>query len=204
MKTKVSAWICLVLVGLQVLLILGSWLVTSAMPDLPMRSLLSAEGIRWLFGHFIDNLSTDLLPSIILLTASFGAVPYSGLLHAIINIFRHKKLRYVERVGMWVVFFEIVIGIVLVFLLTGVPHAILLSVTGHLFPSSFSQSIVPIVSVMVMVCSLTFGIVSGHLNTLSEVYEAMVFGLVKTAWILPIYIFGAETLASVVFVFSLL
>ena len=54
MKSKLG-WLVLVLLTAQLALILLSWVLTAAFPELPIRSLLSSEGIRWFFGCFSDN-----------------------------------------------------------------------------------------------------------------------------------------------------
>lgn len=201
MKNKVCGIISLVLVVLQLVLVMASWIMTAAMPELPMRSLLSAEGIRWFFGHFVENINSQVLVSIVLLAVAIGAVMFSGVAESLSGIVFHRKTRYMERVALWAVAIELAIAVIVVILLTSVPHAILLSVTGHLFPSSFSQSLIPIVSVTLLICSLSFGIVSGKLSSMGLVYETMTYGLVCYAWLIPIYIFAIELYRSVLFVF---
>lgn len=201
MKNKVCGIISLTLVVLQVVLIMASWIVTSAMPELAMRSLLSPEGVRWLFGHFIENMSSPLLVNIILLSEAIGALSFSGLVDSVVGMVRHRKIRYFERVGLWIVAGEILTVFIVVVLLTCVPHAILLSVTGHLFPSSFSQSLIPIISITLLACSISFGLVSGRLSSLSKCFETMTYGLVRFARVLPIYVFFMELLRSIQFVF---
>lgn len=201
MKNKVCGIISLVLVVLQLVLVMASWIMTAAMPELPMRSLLSAEGIRWFFGHFAENINSQVLVSIVLLAVAIGAVMFSGVAESLSGIVFHRKTRYMERVALWAVAIELAIAAIVVILLTSVPHAILLSVTGHLFPSSFSQSLIPIVSVTLLICSLSFGIVSGKLSSMGLVYETMTYGLVCYAWLIPIYIFAIELYRSVLFVF---
>lgn len=203
MRNRICGIIAMVLVCLQVLLIVASWIITSAMPDIPMRSLLSAGGIRWFFGNFTSNLDTTLFVDLILLVIAFGSMYSSGLADTIRNIVRRKRLRYFESVAIWVVAIELIISIVVVILLTLVPHAILLSVTGHLFPSSFSHSIIPIISFILLICSLSFGIISSRFNNLEQVYESLVCGLRKCVWIVPIYVFAMELYSSILFVFSI-
>lgn len=192
------------LVVAQLLLIMASWIITAAMPELNLRSILSPEGIRWFFGHFAGNILSSLLVSLILLLIGYGSVKKSGLWNSLSLLVRKGKLRYVDRVGLWVVAGEVLIAVVMVILLTCVPHAILLSVTGHLFPSSFSQSLVSIIAVVLLVCGLTFGVVSGRLSSIGMVYEATTYGLVHYAWLFPIYIFAVELYYSVLFVFPAL
>lgn len=188
---------------MQVLLIVVSWIASAAMPDTHVRSLLGNEGIRWFFGHFAENLSAPLLVAIILLLIGGGAVVYSGLTATVVRLYRRKPLRYFERIGLYVVVAELVVFVVAMVLLTAVPHAILLSVTGKLFPSSFSYSLVPVVSFIMLVCSLSFGVLSGKLPNLGQVYNAMVYGIVRFAWIIPLYVLAAELVRSVSFVFYL-
>lgn len=203
MKIKVCAWVSLVLVGLEVLLILASWIVTSAMPELPMRSLLGSGGIRWFFGHFTESLNTTFFVDAMLLVIGGGTVIASGLSSALHDILSRKRLRYLDRVGLWVVLVELVVFLVVVILLTLVPHAILLSVTGHLFPSSFSNSLIPIISFILLVCSLSFGIISNRFNSIEQVYESIIYGLKRFAWVVPIYVFAMELYSSIIFVFAI-
>ena len=46
----------LALVLAQLLLMLGSWLWSAALPLSGVRSMLSGEGIRWFLGHFADKM----------------------------------------------------------------------------------------------------------------------------------------------------
>ena len=72
--------IALVLCVLWVVLVLLSWVLTAVMPNIAMRSLLSAEGIRWFFGHFTQSLATPLLVWLVLGLIACGTLRASGLL----------------------------------------------------------------------------------------------------------------------------
>ena len=71
------AMVALSLALAEVMLILVSWLLTAAVPEASMRSLLSSEGIRWFFGHFSDNLATPVLVWLLLVSSSplFKIIP---------------------------------------------------------------------------------------------------------------------------------
>ena len=116
--------IALTLVLAQLLLMLGSWLWSAALPLSGVRSMLSGEGIRWFLGHFAEIVASPVLVWLLLLAMAYGAV--------------------VRSRGVSVVFLVIYVGIVL--LLTVVPHAVLLSASGLLWPSPFSASLVPLVA----------------------------------------------------------
>lgn len=200
-KGQIFGIIAIVLAALQVVLVIVSWLLSAAMPDLMVRSLLGSEGFRWFFGHFAENLSNSVLVDILLLVIGGGAVVKSGLLVAVRRSFSKQQILYLEKAGLWTVFIELVAFAVVIILLTAVPHAVLLSVTGHLFPSSFSENIIPIVAFILLVCSLTFGVVSGHLTSIGAAFNTMTYGIKACSWFLPLYILAVELFKSMVFVF---
>ncbi len=191
------------LLVLQVVLILVTWVVNAAAPQLPLRPILSFGGLRWLFGTFVDNLSSPLTLWLLLLSMAYGTLEGSGLLKACRTLCVWGKLQFRQMLGLRLVVFELVVFIAVAVLLTCVPHAILLSVTGHLFPSSFSRGFVPMLSAMLIILSLSYGVASGTFNTLERAYESCVGGLQKVAYVLPVYILFVELYYSVLFVFSL-
>ena len=162
MKNKLGTIACLLAV-VQVMLILVSWVIAAAFPELNTHSLLSSEGIRWFFGRFVDNL---------------------------------------QRMALRVVGIELIVLLVAIVLLTAIPHAVLLSVTGSLWPSSFSASIIPIVTFIVSICSITYGLISGKLKTNADVYHALTIGPAQCAFILPLYILIVQLVQSALFVFN--
>lgn len=206
MKNKIGQ-IALILAVLQVLLVLVSWLVTAAYPDLRIRSLLSGEGTRCFFSHFIDNLTTKFLVWILLGTIAYGALTTSGLLGVIFKsaklYFHFGKLHYRERIGLRMVLIELFIFIIIAVMLTAFPQAVLLSITGSLFPSSFSEGLYPYVTFAMIVCGLTYGVAAGHIKTTVQAYDTLSSGLVICAKLFPLYILGCELFYSILFVFQL-
>ena len=69
MKNRIIGFLVVFLCILEVMLVLASWLM-SAIEVEGIRSLLSAEGIRWFFGSFVDGLQTEVLIWILLLTVN--------------------------------------------------------------------------------------------------------------------------------------
>lgn len=198
----ITYFICCIAL-LQVLLILISWIVTAAIPQLPVHSLLSNEGIRWFFGNFTDNIQSILLVWIILLCIAYGALRESKLLLALKKIFVHHALTFIQRFAIRTVLFEFLLFTLVIIFLTCVPHAILLSATGHLIPSSFSKCIVPIISFCVILFSVTYGSLSGTLSTLPSVIKSLSSGISYCAPIFIIYVLFIELYYSVLYVFSL-
>ncbi|WP_025002276.1 hypothetical protein [Prevotella dentasini] len=197
--------IALLLVGLEVLLILSSWIVGAAMPDANVRSLLGNEGIRWFFGYFTDNLQTPLLVWVVLLSTAYGAFVGSGLLRMLSVLITGKEsfrsLHYRQRMGLRIVLAEMLLMACVIGLLAFVPHAMLLSITGGLFPSSFSMSIVPIVSFAAIVCSLSYGLSCGRVRGIADTYELLTVGVKRSASLFPLYILSVQLYYSFLFVF---
>jgi aminobenzoyl-glutamate transport protein len=128
-----------ILIIIQMILILLSWLLTAADPDSPVRSLLSSEGIRWFIGKNIENLCQPLLVWLLLLGIAWGVVKVSGLSHFIISAqaFHLKQVEYRKRIAFKFVLFEFSLVLVVMLLLTVIPHAVLLNITGCLYPGPF-------------------------------------------------------------------
>lgn len=200
-----AARLAIALGALQIVLILVSWLIAAAWPESNVRSLLSSEGIRWFFAHFTDNLLTSLLVWILLLSMAIGALHESRLWQATLRLLNishdDKPLKFRQMLALRVVGMEVAIYIIIMCLLTMVPHAVLLSVTGELFPSSFSASIVPTICFMLCLCSATYGYMAGELTSLKDIVQAMTVGIGQIGEVWLLYIFGVQLYFSLCFVF---
>lgn len=195
MRNKILAYVALSLVVAQVLLMLASWLITAAMPDVFDRSLLSAEGIRWFFGRFQDNLASSLLVCLLLASIAWGALCRGGLRH-------YDATQYRQRIAMRLVVLELVFFLAVILLLTMLPHAILLNVMGALFPSSFSSSIIPYVCFVVAATSVSFGLMSGRLRSIEEVFRALTVGVAEMSPFFLLYVLAMQFYQSVLFLLS--
>ncbi len=211
MKSKLG-WTVLVFVTAQLALILLSWLITAAFPELPIRSLLSSEGVRWFFGSFTANQLTPLLAWFITAAMAVGAcvrsrlwaafcTKMSGLLHRRDSTDGRQGLHYRERIGLRLALAEFMVYVIIMLLLTVVPHAILLSVTGELFPSAFSSSLIPSLSFVLIVMSLSYGVASGTVDSVARMHRVLVGGLEVGARIVPAYIIGVQLYMSLLYVF---
>ena len=59
--SSVAAYTSLVILLLQLVLIVVSWVLTAVNPDIQIRSILGSEGLRWLFGTFVSNIASSFL-----------------------------------------------------------------------------------------------------------------------------------------------
>ncbi len=197
---KYIARLALMLGVLQLIAVLGSWIFKAVNPELPLRSLLSAEGIRWMVGSIGDNLAGRGLVWLLLGSMAFGSVKFCGILDV---PRKWKAMSFWDRFGVMVALAELLVIVVLTLLLTVLPHAVLLGVTGNLYPSSFSKSLFFIVCLSVCLISVSFGVVSSRLRSLEEVCDCLVAGIAYTLPLWLIYVLAIELYASLQFIFVL-
>ena len=176
----------------QILLMLTSWLLTAAMPDVFVRSLLSAEGIRWFLGQFQSNMASPLLVWLVLCSIAHGAYRRSG-------ISRYNHHEYRQRFAMGVACFGFVLLLLIMLALTLLPHAILLNVMGGLFPSSFTQCIIPYCAFVCTVVCCSFGVMSGKMKGVVGIFEALTSGIAWGAPTFVLYILAAQLYYSLSF-----
>ena len=196
MKTNASRLLAVVGVGLllaELVLIFVSWLLSATMTD-GVRSLLSSEGIRWFFGSFVDVMASPWLVWLLIILIALGSLQRSGLFT--------MQRSYREKVALRAALLFLVLYVAVILLLTVTPNAILLSIKGSLFPSAFSRSFVPIVAFGIVLVSISFGVMSGRINSLSGVLEALSFGIGKGAELLVLYILFIQFYESLWFVFG--
>ena len=214
MRNKLG-YIVLVLLVSQLALILLSWLVTAAFPELPMRSVLSSEGIRWFFGSFVSNQLSPLLIYFIMAVMAVGACVRSRLYDALRETLSNTrsslttssnhqhKVHYREKVGLRIALVEFIVYVIIMILLTAIPHAILLSATGQLLPSSFSSSFIPSLSLIIIIMSLTYGVASGTIDSVAKMHKVLVGGLEVGSRLVPTYVVGIQLYMSIKYVFIL-
>ena len=178
----------------QLLLMLVSWLLSAAFPDSGIRSLLSGEGMRWFFGHFSHQLATPVLVCLVLILMAYGTFRHCGLLH--------YRSTYRERRALTMTLLLTVVAVMLLVLLAAIPHAVMLSVTGSLWPSPFSRALLPLLSFIVIALSAFYGIMAGHFANLSNVYDALLDGIRQGAALLLFYLLIVQLYLSVCYIIS--
>ena len=190
---RLAAWLVCVLLLAELILILVSWLLSATMTE-GVRSLLSSEGIRWFFGSFVGIMASPLLVWLLLSLIALGSLQKSGLLA--------MQQSYREKVALRSALLLLILYVAVILLLTVTPNAFLLSITGSLFPSAFSRSLVPIIAFGIVLMSISFGVMSGRINSLPAVLETLSFGISKGAELFVLYILIMQFYGSLWFVFG--
>ena len=193
-----SSRVCLGLLVSECVLVIVSWLLSAARIE-GVRSMLSSEGIRWFFGGFSHIISNQLLAWLLLALIAGGSLQQSGVLQH----FSFKgEVPFRNRLALRVASAFLVLYVLVISMLTLMPHAILLSFSGHLFPSAFSRGLVPIVCFGVTLFSVVYGIISGNKQKGEDVLDILSYGLRQGSYLIIIYIFAIQFYASLRFVFG--
>lgn len=196
MRQKIIGYTALFLGLTMLALILLSWLLSATTGD-GVRSLLSSEGIRFFFGGFVGMVQQPLLVWLLLLGMAWGCVRESGI-RGVLSA--PSPLRRWQSLLLLTVILLVCIGVVL--LLTAIPHAVLLSATGGLWPSAFSRALVPIVAFCIVLLSVVYGLVSRHFLSVVDVSQALVSGIASAAPLLLLYVLAVQLYESLRFVFG--
>lgn len=190
--------VVLVLAGGELLLVLVSW-VMSAMTAQEVHSLLSAEGARWFLGRFAEMLASTALVNILLIAMAGGCLWKSGLLEALSV---RSLSNYRKRVALFASLLFVVAYALAVLALTVVPHAVLLSSTGHLLSSPFTRALIPIVAFGLLATSVVYGWVSGRFDSLAKAVGSLSYGIGKGAPVVVLYVLVMQFVESLRFVLS--
>ena len=164
------------LLCIQLSVILLSWVLKAINPDSSIRSILV-----WML--FIGVL--------------WGVLKESRF--ALLS-FKKGDISYRERLGLKVFFSEIILILSFVLWLILAPNAILLSVTGHLFPSSFTSGVIPIASIIGVLSLSSYGFITGAFKRVSHVFHAMTKGITAISPYLILYRTVMELISSISYV----
>ena len=181
----------IILVVAQLMIILLSWLLSAALPDLSVHSLLSSEGIRWFFGQFSSNIATPLTAWLIVAVIAYGCLSSCGILEL-----KHP-LDFRQRVAI-----RFVVFVAIILLLTLMPHAVLLSIDGDICSGSLANSIIPYLSLVVCMTSITYAYLSGRCNTKAELFDMLCQGNRQLSPLFIIYVLLTQLVYSVLYVLS--
>lgn len=180
-STILSRLIC---AGLAVAFVLPpiSWLVWSF--GVPVGSLFSAEGLRWIFVHSISHSFNENIFFCVLACTAFG-VWQCVLSHPTISVVRRRAIRVTLLVASLMA--------VMVSLAAFHPDSPLLSINGTLDNSPFSHGFIPAFFVSVVQLGVIYGFVVGAVRSLDALVSVLVRGIGKfAAWLLLFFIISFD------------
>ena len=158
--TKPSFPFTTLYVLLLVLAVLASWLVGLYGVD-SVNSLLSGEGVRWWMRSVLPSFVASPVGEMLLVLFTLGAIKVT-----------HSSEEARGRLRPWavaLVVFALLTGLVV----WGVMSGCLLSVTGRWAHSPLQAGWLPVLSLLVGIPCLSFGLTNGTLTSGSQVLEAL-------------------------------
>ena len=173
-SNRFSSTLSIVFFLLTLALALFSW-IGSIYGLGEVQSLLSAEGIRWVLGHVVENyVQSPVLGIVLILFMGVGIVLRSGLYDAVKRFAgRNKLLSRKERraltlaVGVLLLYFAMLV--VSMFL----PWNLYWNITGGWLHSPFSKGLVYLLSIGMGLGGMVYGYVSDTFRRFSDVVEGM-------------------------------
>lgn len=140
-----------------------------------VQSLLSAEGVRWMLGHIVEEyVQTPALGIVLILLMGLGVGSHAGLYDALKRLFRKERsLSRKERRALTLSFSVFLVYMLMVGVTLFLPWNFLLGVTGSLLHSPFASGFVYILSVGIGVSGMIFGYVTDTFRSLLDVFEGM-------------------------------
>lgn len=209
-NNRVVGIAAVLLIVAEMLTVVLSWLGSALYSDGSIVSLLSSEGVRWFVGSFASIVATPYVVYLILIGMAIGMVKASGVGEALALIL--KTLREGKSfkslagnpdfhpIAMQISLFTLLLFVIIISLLTFLPHAVLINASGTIVSSSFSRGIIPILCFGVTTSSTVYGIFSSNINTVESFATAFTRGLSTITPLLLLYILTAQLYYSITYV----
>lgn len=143
--------------------------------DIVLRSLLDAQGMRWLVSNSAVAISVAPVGNAILLLSAIGLVYKSGLWRVLCRLSAKEALSYKERVGLAMAMIVMVLfaGLVVTGLFFG--DRVLLGITGTLLPSPLSDGIMLMLFLLTGLPSVVYGSATGIFRNTDSVIGALLW-----------------------------
>ena len=173
-SNRFSSTLSIVFFLLTLALALFSW-IGSVYGLGEVQSLLSAEGIRWVLGHVVENyVQSPVLGIVLILFMGMGIVLRSGLYDAVKRFAgRNKLLSRKERRALTLAVGVLSLYLAMLVMSMFLPWNLYWNITGGWLHSPFSKGLVYLLSVGIGLAGMVYGYVSDTFRRLSDVVEGM-------------------------------
>lgn len=140
-----------------------------------VQSLLSAEGIRWVLGHVVENyVQSPVLGMVLVLFMGLGIVRRSGMYDAVKRFSgRNRLVSRKERRALTMSIGVLLLYLAVLILSMLLPWNLYWNITGGWLHSPFSKGLVYLLSVGVGLAGMVYGYVSDSFRRLADVVEGM-------------------------------
>lgn len=126
--------------------------------------------IRHIWMHGTARVASPLLTHALMILIAIGSIIHSRL-------FRHHDVD-----AIWTSIVVATICIISLILLAVLPSSPLIGVTGSLYPSPWVDGLIPALCTSAIIISVTFGLVSGKINTLRTLLDNLTYGIQRWPW----------------------
>lgn len=173
-SNRFSSTLSIVFFLLTLALALFSW-IGSIYGLGEVQSLLSAEGIRWVLGHVVENyVQSPVLGMVLILFMGMGIVLRSGLYDAVKRFAgRNKLLSRKERRALTLAVGVLLLYFAMLVMSMFLPWNLYWNITGGWLHSPFSKGLVYLLSIGMGLGGMVYGYVSDAFRRLSDVVEGM-------------------------------
>ena len=173
-SNRFSSTLSIVFFLLTLALALFSW-IGSIYGLGEVQSLLSAEGIRWVLGHVVENyVQSPVLGIVLILFMGVGIVFRSGLYDAVKRFAgRNKLLSRKERRALTLAVGVLLLYFAMLVMSMFLPWNLYWNITGGWLHSPFSKGLVYLLSIGMGLGGMVYGYVSDTFRCLSDVMEGM-------------------------------
>lgn len=173
-SNRFSSTLSIVFFLLTLALALFSW-IGSIYGLGEVQNLLSAEGIRWVLGHVVENyVQSPVLGIVLILFMGMGIVLRSGLYDAVKRFAgRNKLLSRKERRALTLAVGVLLLYFAMLVMSMFLPWNLYWNITGGWLHSPFSKGLVYLLSIGIGLGGMVYGYVSDTFRHLSDVVEGM-------------------------------
>ena len=152
---------------LLLLLSLYSWIGSAC--GLAVRSLYSADGLRWMFSHSVSNISAAPWGEILAGLITISVLWRSGIIH---SVSRRASLKQKRAISLAIL--VLIVECVLLASLLLPPAMVLLSPFGTIAHSPFLRGLYGAICTGIIIVCNVYGLSSGRFVTLTDALEAHV------------------------------
>ena len=173
-SNRFSTTLSIVFFLLTLALALFSW-IGSVYGLGEVQSLLSAEGIRWVLGHVVENyVQSPVLGMVLILFMGLGIISRSGMYDAMRRfVGKNKLVSRKERRALTLAIGVGVLYIAMLVLSMLLPWNLYWNITGGWLHSPFSKGLVYLLSGGMGLVGMVYGYVTDTFRRLSDVVEGM-------------------------------
>ncbi len=163
-----------------------------------VQSLLSAEGVRWMLSHAVENyVQVPAFGVVFVLMMGVGVMSRSGIFDALNRCFRRdKQLSRKERRALMSFLVTFLFYILLVLVAMVLPWNLLLSATGSWFNSPFSKGFVYLLSLGMGLGGMVYGYVADVFHEAGDVVKAMSCSIARNALYFVVLFFVVQFFTS--------